>query len=242
MLFGEELEEALRHDGVAGGLADSDFLEREGEFLVDALEGEGGGVLGAEESREGAAAICFDDFHAIVAGDGGGGINDVLEEVVEVGALGAGKLGAEVATFAEELVAGGAGGLKENAAGACVGGLEVRGSELVAVLGDEFLLVIGGGADFVPQGGDAGREFFVTEGTQLADGEGGEVGAGDGVGFNSVEQRVGPGRTGGEGLDGVAAGCSFESGVAREDGGGGVWVVVLGEAAQGGARDGGVGG
>ena len=54
--------------------------------------------------------------HGVFGGDDGGGGDDVFEEVAEVGAAGAGEVGAEVAALAVEFVAGGADGFEEDAA------------------------------------------------------------------------------------------------------------------------------
>ena len=73
----------------------------------------------------------------VFAGDGCAGVEDVLEDVVGIGPVGAGEIGADVAAAVEEPVALMAGAVEDEPASARVsGGGLVRGQELL-VLGDQ---------------------------------------------------------------------------------------------------------
>ena len=72
------------------------------------LEGQRAGGLGLDQSVEDAAVVHGDHDHSEIGGDRGGGIDDVLEQVVEVVAAGAGQVGADLAPLAVEPVATGA--------------------------------------------------------------------------------------------------------------------------------------
>ena len=105
------------------GLGDDDQL-------VLRLQRNGGGGFFLEDAGDDAAVGGADDGGLIFLGHDGAGVEDVGEEVVEVGPLGAGDVGADFAAGAEEGVALLAGFGEDRAAefeGRC-SGLGARGS------------------------------------------------------------------------------------------------------------------
>src|SRR5690606_4951415 len=77
-------------------------------------------------------------------------IEDVLEDIVEVGSIRSGELGPDVAAGIEEAVALRASALEKRAPPARIAGREALGGELRLRLGDEFPLVLIGRAHVAP--------------------------------------------------------------------------------------------
>ena len=98
-------------------------FERE-EFGLG-LEGDGSVGSRADQAVEDAAVDHGDDRHTEVGRDGGAGIDDVFEQVIEVRAAGAGEVRADVGALAVEPVADGARLREDSAAGALVGSMSI---------------------------------------------------------------------------------------------------------------------
>jgi hypothetical protein len=107
LLWGERIEDAWRHEAVAGGGERSDFAAAQGDFgSVEAAEGDGGGILVGEESADGASVRGGDDDIFEALADLGIGVDDADEEGAEVIALVGSEVWSDVAALMEESVAG----------------------------------------------------------------------------------------------------------------------------------------
>lgn len=214
---------------------DLGFLD--GEAFGGGLQGEGAVGLGGDDAGEGAAVFELEEGHAVVGGDDGGGVEDVLEEVGQFVAVAAGEFGAEGAAFAVEFVAGGAGSGEDGFAFFGVGLGDEVGGEALGPLGEFGFFGFGGVAQFAPGGGEFLGEVGVVEAADLAGLVGGDGVCGDGAFGDGVEEGVGVGGAGDEGGDGGLLLLVTADGPRGEEGFGDVFVVVGGEGGAGGGAE-----
>ncbi len=200
----EGVEEAFGHGAEFGDLALGDVGLWQGE-LDASHHGDfhGGGGFVFDDTAHDATVLHGEEVQLVVFADDGVGIEDVFEEVVQVGAIGAGDVGADVLAFAEEFVALAAGGRVEKLALGEIAFGEGGGGEEGAVFLGAFGEVGFGGVDIAPGGFDEGVDVRVVEGGELADEEGREGGGGDGFLSNGEEEGFRAFFGGGEGVDGI---------------------------------------
>ena len=172
LLFVEGFEQAFGHEGGTGGFHFGDLVAGENEVLaIEAAEDDDLIILIREEAGEGAAIFSFDEEVFVAFPDFGAGLHDVEEHGFEVVAAIAGEVGADLAAFTEESVAGGAGEVVVLVAfeGVAGTGLDERG-----VAGDFLVEEVAGEGLFVaPDLGDARSEGL--EGAQFLDDFSGDV-------------------------------------------------------------------
>ena len=102
---GEAVEEAFGHHREGRFLAGFDVGDGNDERLVGGLDGERLRSFFGDDALDDAAVGEAEDVDFVFAGDDAAGVEDVVEDVVEVVSLGAGELGGDLGPFAEELVA-----------------------------------------------------------------------------------------------------------------------------------------
>ena len=98
--------------------------------FVGGLDGDRLRVLFEDDALDDAAVGEAEDVDLVFARDDAAGVEDVVEDVVEVVALRAGELGGDLGAFAEEAVAVGAGFGEDGAAVGQIGRFERVGGEL----------------------------------------------------------------------------------------------------------------
>ena len=231
LLEGEGVEEVGGHEGLVKALAGGDVCGFDGDCGA-AGEGELDlvGGFGADHAGLGGAVFELEGMEEVVVADDGVGVEDVFEEVVEVGAVGAGKAGADCCALAEELVAGAAGVVVDETAAGGVGFIEEVGGEFFAP-GFDLRFEVSRGFGAGPVGRDEFVELRVVEAFELGEEDGGDEVGGEFFFVNGLEKDEGKIGSTGEVVDGVGAevgGKVFEVG---EDG---VGVVGVGLGAEGG--------
>ena len=165
----QRLQDAFGHRRERRELDFVDFAAHQREFFFGRLQDDALVVLAGDQAVENAAVGHAEDRHAEVFVHDGAGVDDVVEQIVEIVAAGAGEVGGDRAAGAEEAMAVGAGGLEDGAAVACVGGGERLFRQILALsCAMSLLLVLGRIAELAPDLGKAGGEFFVAEAADLA--------------------------------------------------------------------------
>lgn len=230
---GEAVEEAFGHHGDGGFLAGFDVAEGKREGFVGGLDGDGGGILFGDDALDDASVGEAEDGDFVFARNDAAGVEDVVEDVVEVVALATGEVGGDLGPFAEELVAGGAVFGEDSATVREVGELEIVGSELRFQLLGFGVFVSRGAADGAPDFGEAVVHALVGEGLELANRQSRHVLARHEALFDGVEQDEGEDGPRGEGLDGVLLFGGGKRGVGVEEPRGNLGRVVAGESADG---------
>ena len=147
------------------------------------------GVLGGGVPGEGAAVAGGDGDELVGLVHDLAGVDDLTEDIVEIGAVGAGEIGAKVAAGAVEHVAGRAGALEEGATAGGIGAGKLGVGEEALVVRDVGLLVGGGRGERAPEVNERGAEHA----RELAGVEGGDVAFRNGVLGERSEERPGGG-------------------------------------------------
>lgn len=83
----ESLEKTRRHHGEVGDGAGLDVAFWDGGFLADHVEDDFLVVFFADVTRKGLAILGDDGDHLIGVGDVGAGVENVKEEVIEIGTI-----------------------------------------------------------------------------------------------------------------------------------------------------------
>ena len=104
----------------------------------------------------------------VFACDGGAGVEDVFEDVVGIGPVRAGQLGADVAAGVEEAVALEAGPVEHEPAPGRVGGGMLVGGQHLLVLRQQRRLLVRGRPDRAPDGFEPLADLWVAQGQELA--------------------------------------------------------------------------
>ena len=141
----------------------------------------------------------------VVAAHGGARVQDVFEDVVGIGTVRAGQLGADVAAGVVEPVARKAGSVENGPASRRVGRLVSIGSEHRLVLGHQGGFCLRGRLDLAPDGFESLVDPPIGEGLQLAGDGDAHVAAGDLPTLDGLEQRQRPRWAGGQGGDRIVA-------------------------------------
>ena len=100
------VELPLRHQRQLGEFSFFDVGLSDDDRVVDRAECHCAVGLLLNETLDDSAVVQREDRHAIVLADNGRWIEDVLQDVIEVRAIGAGDVGADLASFAEQDVTG----------------------------------------------------------------------------------------------------------------------------------------
>ena len=193
VVFGERVEQPFRHHRELADAQRGDLRPRQRERLRVGRDRHRLLVLLLENADDGAAILGVQDPRLVVDGNDRVWVDDVFQDIVEVGAVGPGNVGPHLAAGAEEGVALGAGfGEQEPAAGGVRGRTLVRRDDGLEG-GDALELFAGGGADDSPHLFDALVDFRVLEVAKLADDVGRNILRGDAAGaaLHRRQQRLG---------------------------------------------------
>lgn len=101
----ENIQQAFRHEGELRGGDLLDLLAGDDEFFSRSLNADGRSSLVGQDPVQNAAAFECDCGHAIGFGEGGGGIDNVFEEVGEIRPLSSREVRSDLRSLAEEGVA-----------------------------------------------------------------------------------------------------------------------------------------
>ena len=165
----------------------------EGGFLGETAQGDSSFGGRGDDSGERATVFQFENGHTVFGGNDGAGIYDIFQQVAEVGAAGAGKVGAEFAAFAVEDVTGSTEILEEDTPGREIGFVAEVFAESLMKFFDAFLFGGIGLAKVAPDFFEAGGELLIVQGEGLTGVEGREIVARDDGIFDFGKEGVGPG-------------------------------------------------
>ena len=104
-LIAEILEQPFGHHGKLAFFQRTDFVARHDNSFVGGDEGDGFFVLLLEDAGDGAIVAGVQVPGFVVIGNDGIGIDDVLQDVIEVASVRTGEIGADFAAGIEERVA-----------------------------------------------------------------------------------------------------------------------------------------
>ena len=110
--FGETVEQAFRHHGVWAQGFFLNVCSWQGDGTSECVQGYGRAGSSGDDARAQLSILHFDKGLLVVLSDFGVGIEDVVEEVVNVMKV-AGEFGSDASTAAEHGVAGGADGAEK---------------------------------------------------------------------------------------------------------------------------------
>jgi len=178
-LGGESLELAFGHHGDGRGFDLLDVLAGKDDPLVGGLDGDRAVILLADDTGDKASVRGGDVSEGVFAGDGGAGVEDVFEDVVGIGTVGAGQVGSDVAAAIEEFVALVAGVFEDKSASCRVAGWVLVSGQEILVLRDQRTFLIRGRPDGALDGLQTRADLLVAQSQQLPGDRGVQIAARD---------------------------------------------------------------
>ena len=106
-------EQAVGHGRLAGRLHFLDLLDQDPFTGGESLQYKGLLIPGNQQAIEHPSVLRPQDGHAIVLADHGAGVEDVLQKIIETGALGTGQVWSDRLPFPEEPMALGTSALEK---------------------------------------------------------------------------------------------------------------------------------